>query len=118
MEQVGTLIAPRTKRWRPGWTVELDQKVLLWQRIHVLESSLAPIAGRRLDLAAGQRVVITAQPMRGATGTLLRRTRLVWRRAWLVKLDEPFGGLKRTRIADEALLPEGMQPSSGHGLDA
>jgi hypothetical protein len=46
---------------------------------------------RRDDLAAGDRVLITALGVKGRTGSLVRRTRLVnGKTAWLVAFDQPL----------------------------
>lgn len=64
--------------------------------------------GSRYDFAPGDRVVVVAWSLRGARGTLLRKTRLPWngRRAWIVELDggKLLGG-KRQPLAEAVLLP-------------
>jgi hypothetical protein len=109
---VGTLVAQRRKFGRPSWSVRLERRFLFRSEINAFESTLAPLVPNRDWMVPGQAVVITWRPMRGATGTLLRRARLLWKRVWLVKLDQSFGGLRRTRIADEFLLPKSNDPSS------
>jgi len=53
-------------------------------------------------------VVVVAWSLRGARGTLVRKTRLPWngRRAWIVELDDekPLAG-KRQPLAESVLLP-------------
>lgn len=106
----GTLVASGTKFGRPSWTVRLDKPFLFRRELNVLESNLAPLPSGREWLRPGYRVVIVARPLRGITAELIRPVRLLWRRAWLVQLDRPLGGMRRTRVAEELLLPEELDP--------
>jgi hypothetical protein len=68
-----------------------------------------------VTLAQGQRVTIIAEPYYGMTGTLVRRTRLIGKTAWVVALDVPASkrfAIKRERIVESALVPE----REGHGV--
>ena len=67
-------------------------------------------AGRRTDLAVGDKVMITARGMRGQTGTLVKPTRLPnLKRAWSIQLDEPnlLTWHGRTVVAEWALQKVG-----------
>ena len=79
-------------------------------RAHPLESGREPpeTLFRSYELRTGDRVLVTAQLLRGHTGTLIRRTRLPWnlQKAWIVELDaaKPPGG-KRQPIGEWVLVP-------------
>lgn len=63
---------------------------------------------KRFDLSPGEKVVVTAWPLRGWHGTLVRPTRLPWngRRAWIVDLDGSRApGGQRQPIAERSLIP-------------
>lgn len=107
---VGTLVK-RGRRWGLArWKVRLDRRFLFRRFINVRESVLVPLPASRDWLVPGQRVMVTARLMRGTKGALVRPARLLnGKRGWLVKLDHPFSGLKRTRVAEAALLPESRQ---------
>ena len=63
---------------------------------------------KRFDYRPGERVLVTAWPLRGWHGTLVRRTRLPWngRRAWIVDLEGSRApGGQRQPIAERGLIP-------------
>ena len=106
IEIVGTLVRRGSRRGLVRWEVRLDRRFLFWRVVNVRESVLVPLPAHRDWLVSGGRVIVTARLMRGLTGTLVRPARLInGRRGWLIKLDQPFGGLKRTRLAEPAFLP-------------
>jgi hypothetical protein len=102
-----------------GWTVRLDKPPRRTpSEIIVAERDLVPspppdewlLPGRRVMVIGGLRY---SGILDGATGTLVRRTRLPSNglRAWIVELDgntsdlRTFAQLRRTRIAEFALAP-------------
>jgi len=53
-------------------------------------------------VAVGDRVIVTMPPLAGTTGVIERPARLLWRRAWMVRLDTG-GPIRRTRVAGRGL---------------
>lgn len=67
-------------------------------------------AERSRKMSPGQRVRLESHGryplLNGRTGTLVRRRRVAnLRPGWLVDLDQPFGGVHRTTVADTAVVP-------------
>jgi hypothetical protein len=63
------------------------------------------------EYGAGERVVITAGPLSGVEGVVVRRTRMLWQDACLVELETSaprWAAIRRTRVATWALEPAGL----------
>jgi hypothetical protein len=74
----------------------------------------AVVAKTTYDFSVGQQVVVLSRELYGARGTLLKRTHLLGKRAWLVELDlgrtDSFA-IRRTRVVEYALVPASAAPS-------
>lgn len=105
--RTGVLLDPGRRLGRPGWNVLLDAHSGRPKKgIYVWESALAPSTEFQSSLCAGQRVILTCRMLEGHTGVLIRPAHLLWKRAWLVELDDRPGGIARTRVAERALMPK------------
>jgi len=112
------------RRTPDGWLVRLDKpKRRMPREIEVAERDLVPAPPPEQWLIPGRRVVVIgglrySGLVDGATGTLVRRTRIPSNglRAWVVDLETPsgdiraFAQLRRTRIAEFALAPAPGDP--------
>ncbi|MEX2557421.1 MAG: hypothetical protein WEB06_17550 [Actinomycetota bacterium] len=102
-ERSGSVVKRRDFFGSRGWTVRLDD--WLGDAVSVRDTALYPLQPGQW-LFPGNRVIITAFLMRGVTGELVRPSRLLnGKRAWLIKLDKPFGGLRHTRVVASLLAP-------------
>src|SRR5205807_719375 len=60
---------------------------------------------RPVGFVVGQRVSIQQRPIRGATGTLMRRVCLFGRDYWVLRVDGRKFGVGRSFVPEDLLLP-------------
>jgi len=70
--------------------------VVPWKNVERLEPR---------EFAQGQRVTFANAMLRGVMGTLERPAHLLWKRAWMVRIDGSGLGMRRTRVTERALVP-------------
>jgi hypothetical protein len=89
--RIGKLIEPKRGVGYRGWILKLDQPQ--GKEIRSREYRLRPYVPADTSwLRPGRRVQIMAGLLFGRTGILIRPARLLWYRAWLLRLDQPIPG--------------------------
>lgn len=96
----GTVTQETEARGQKRFVVTLDSPFLGRHNVTVTWRRLRRLEPERF--ISGQRVAFATRLFQGHTGTLIRPSRLLWKRAWIVHMDAPLLG--RTRVTERALV--------------
>jgi hypothetical protein len=102
--RTGTVLEELTVLGQKRFRIVLDRPFMGRDQLIVPWRRLTSQAKASDEFEAGDRVTFANRLLRGWTGTLVRPTHLLWKRAWLVQMDGSGVGIKRTRVTERALV--------------
>lgn len=105
----GTVTRQKQVLGQAQFVVALDSPFFGRNELRVSWRRLTPLSREPQRFTAGQRVTFANRLFRGLTGTLIRPSRLLWKRAWLVEMDGSARAIRRTRVTERALVPLGRR---------
>ena len=108
----GTVVRQTKVLGQLRFVVALDSPFLGRKELTVSWRRLAPLSRDAQRFTVGQRVTFANRLFQGLSGTLIRPSRLLWKRAWLVQMDGSGRGIRRTRVTERALVPLGEASDS------